>query len=138
MTSQRQRAPVGPCDSRYVKAVYLRCLVDELRVVKGVGVFQQGSVAQVPGRVAVDLLATGDFELVTSGPLARVVVLRIGQDTMPSPDAAPLTRLEGEGAADFEQELEAHERQLEADGDSGGESAEPLCSMTAGRESLAK
>jgi len=89
-----------------VKAVHLRYLADDLRAVRGVGVFQQGTVALVPGPLAAQLIASGDFELVTSGPLAKVLVLRIGQDTFPSPDAPPLTRAEPEGPADFEAELE--------------------------------
>lgn len=97
-----------------MKAVYLRSLVDDLRAVKGVGVFQQGTVALVPGHLAVPLIASGDFELVTTGPLARVLVLRIGQDTIPSPVAAPLTRAEAEGPAAFEAELEEAERRFEA------------------------
>lgn len=97
-----------------MKAVHLRYLRDDLRAVRGVGVFQQGSVALVPGPLAAELIASGDFELVTSGPLAKVLVLRIGQDTFPSPDAAPVIRAEAEGAADFEAELEEAERRFEA------------------------
>lgn len=103
-----------------MKAVHLRYLGDDLRAVRGVGVFQQGTVALVPGPLAAQLIASGDFELVTSGPLAKVLVLRIGQDTFPSPDAAPLTRPEPEGPAAFEAELEEAERRFEAaaiDGD---------------------
>ena len=96
-----------------MKAVHLRYLADDLRVVSGVGVFQQGTVALVPGHLAAQLITSGDFELVTTGPLAKVLVLRIGQDTIPSPDAAPLTRAETEGPADFEQELEEMESRLE-------------------------
>ena len=96
-----------------MKAVHLRYLADDLRAVRGVGVFQQGTVALVPGALAAQLLASGDFELVTTGPLAKVLVLRIGQDTFPSPDAAPLTRAEA-GPADFEAELEEAERRFEA------------------------
>ena len=55
--------------------------------------------------------------MVTTGPLAKVIVLRIGQDTIASPDAAPLTRAESAGAADFEEELEAAERRAEAAAD---------------------
>jgi hypothetical protein len=51
-----------------VKAVHLRYLADDLRAVRGVGVFQQGTVALVPGPLAAQLIASGDFELVTSGP----------------------------------------------------------------------
>ncbi len=97
-----------------MKAVHLRYLADDLRAVRGVGVFQQGTVALVPGPLAAQLIASGDFELVTSGPLAKVLVVRIGQDTFPSPDAAPLTRAEPEGPAAFEAELEEAERRLEA------------------------
>lgn len=104
----------GPCESLDVKAVHLRYLGDDLRAVRGVGVFQQGTVALVPGPLAAQLLASGDFELVSTGPLAKVLVLRIGQDTIPSPDAAPLTRAEAEGAADFEAELEEAERRFDA------------------------
>ena len=103
-----------------MKAVHLRYLGDDLRAVRGVGVFQQGTVALVPGPLAAQLIASGDFELVTTGPLAKVLVLRIGQDTFPSPDAAPLTRPEPEGTAAFEAELEEAERRFEAaagDGD---------------------
>jgi hypothetical protein len=64
--------------------------------------------------LAAQLIASGDFELVSTGPLAKVLVLRIGQDTIPSPDAAPLTRAEAEGAADFEAELEEEERRFDA------------------------
>jgi hypothetical protein len=71
-------------------------------------------VALVPGALAAQLLASGDFELVTTGPLAKVLVLRIGQDTFPSPDAAPLTRAEPEGPADFEAELDEAERRFDA------------------------
>lgn len=104
------RPSAGTCESRGVKSVHLRCVVDELRVVEGVGVFQQGTVALVPGHLVGALVASGDFELVTTGPLAKVLVLRIGQDTIESPDAAPLTRAESAGAADFERELEEAER----------------------------
>lgn len=97
-----------------MKAVHLRYLADDLRAVRGVGVFQQGTVALVPGPLAAQLLASGDFELVTPGPLAKVLVLRIGQDTFPSPDAPPLTRAESDGPADFEAELEEAERSCEA------------------------
>lgn len=102
-----------------MKAVHLRYLGDDLRAVRGVGVFQQGTVALVPGPLAAQLIASGDFELVTSGPLAKVLVLRIGQDTFPSTEAAPLTRAEP-GPADFEAELEEAESRFEAaaiDGD---------------------
>lgn len=97
-----------------MKAVHLRYLADDLRAVPGVGVFQQGTVALVPGPVAAQLIASGDFELVTTGPLAKVLVLRIGQDTILSPDAAPLTRAESDGAAAFEAELEEAERNYDA------------------------
>lgn len=91
--------------------IYLRYLRDDLRVIKGVGVFQQGTVAFVPRPLAVHLITSGDFEPVTEGPLARVFVVRIGQDKLPADDA-PLTRVEPEGPADFEQELEEEERLL--------------------------
>ena len=97
-----------------MKAVHLRYLADDLRAVRGVGVFQQGTVALVPGPLAAQLIAGGDFELVTTGPLAKVLVLRIGQDTFPSLDAAPLTRPAPEGPAAFEAELEEAERHFEA------------------------
>ena len=97
-----------------MKAVHLRYLADDLRAVRGVGVFQQGTVALVPGALAAQLLASGDFELVTTGPLAKVLVLRIGQDTFPSPDAAPPPRAEPEGPADFEAELDEAERRFDA------------------------
>ena len=100
-----------------MKSVHLRCVVDDLRVVEGVGVFQQGTVALVPGHLVGSLIASGDFEMVTTGPLAKVIVLRIGQDTIASPDAAPLTRAESAGAADFEEELEEAERRAEAAAD---------------------
>ena len=95
-----------------MKGIHLRYLVDDLRVVKGVGVFQQGSVAFVPRHLAVPLLASGDFEVVTTGPLARVFVVRIGQDTLPSAEVAPPTRVEPDGPTDFELELEEEERRL--------------------------
>jgi len=95
-----------------VKGVHVRYLVDDLRAVKGVGVFQKGTVAFVPRHLAVQLIASGDFEAVTKGPLARVFVVRIGQDTIPSPEVAPLTRVEPEGLTDFELELEEEEDRL--------------------------
>jgi hypothetical protein len=95
-----------------VKGVHLRYLVDDLRVVKGVGVFQQGSVAFVPRHLAVQLVASGDFEPVTTGPLARVFVVRIGQDKLPAGEGAPPARVEPAGPADFELELEEAERLL--------------------------
>ena len=93
-----------------MKGIHLRYLVDDLRVVEGVGVFQKGSVAFVPRHLAVQLIASGDFEAVTTGPLARVLVVRIGQDTIPSGEVAPPTGVEAEGATDFELELEEEER----------------------------
>lgn len=95
-----------------MKGIHLRYLVDDLRVVKGVGVFQMGSVAFVPRDLAVQLIASGDFEAVTTGPTARVFVLRIGQETLPSVEVAPPTRVEPEGPTDFELELEEEERRL--------------------------
>ena len=92
--------------------IHLRYLLDDLRVIKGVGVFQKGSVALVPRHLAVPLIASGDFEPVTTGPLARVFVVRIGQDTLPSAEVAPPTRVEPEGPTDFELELEEEERRL--------------------------
>lgn len=95
-----------------MRGIHLRYLVDDLRVVKGVGVFQKGSVAFVPGHLAVQLIASGDFEVVTKGPWARVFVVRIGQDTIPSVEVAPPTRVEPEGPTDFEQELDEEELRL--------------------------
>ncbi len=92
--------------------IHLRYLVDDLRVVKGVGVFQKGSVALVPRHLAVQLIASGDFEAVTDGPLARAFVVRIGQDTLPSGEVASPTRVEPEGPTDFELELEEEERRI--------------------------
>lgn len=92
--------------------IYLRYLVDDLRVVKGVGVFQQGTVAFVPRHLAVPLIASGDFEPVATGPLARVFVVRIGQDTLPAVEGAPPARVEPEGPAEFELALEEEERRL--------------------------
>ena len=86
--------------------IHLRYLLDDLRVVKGVGVFQQGSVALVPQHLAVSLIASGDFEPVSEGPLARVFVVRIGQATLPAADVAPPTRVEPASPTDFERELE--------------------------------
>ncbi len=94
--------------------IHLRYLVDDLRAVPGVGVFQKGSVALVPRHLALSLIASGDFEPVSEGPLARVFVVRIGQDDLPSADDAPPTRVEPEGPADFERELEEEERRLAA------------------------
>ena len=93
-----------------MRGIHLRYLVDAVRVVKGVGVFQQGSVAFVPQHLAIQLVASGDFEPVTTGPLARVFVVRIGQDTLPSAAIEPAARVEPEGAGDFERELEEAER----------------------------
>lgn len=95
-----------------MSGIHLRYLVDDLRVVKGVGVFQKGSVALVPRHLAVSLIASGDFEAVSTGPLARVLVVRIGQDTLPSAEVAPPARVEPEGPTDFELELEEEERRL--------------------------
>jgi hypothetical protein len=95
-----------------VPGIHLRYLVDDLRVVKGVGVFQQGSVALVPRHLALSLIASGDFEPVSTGPLARVFVVRIGQDTLPAADVEPLTRVAPEGPAEFELALEEEERRL--------------------------
>lgn len=95
-----------------MQGIHLRYLVDDLRVVKGVGVFQKGSVALVPRHLAVPLIASGDFEAVSTGPLARVFVVRIGQDTLPSEEVAPPTRVAPEGPTDFELELEEEERRL--------------------------
>ena len=94
--------------------IYLRYLLDDVRVVKGVGVFQKGSVAFVPRPLAVWLITSGDFEPVTTGPLARVFVVRIGQDKLAPADAEPPTRVEPESPADFEQELEEEELRLAA------------------------
>lgn len=105
----------------------LRYLVDDVRVVKGVGVFQLGSVALVPRHIALPLIASGDFEPVTKGPLARILVLRIGQDDLPPTDAAPLTRVAPQGPAEFEAELEAleeEERLLTAAAPADGEDPE--------------
>ena len=95
-----------------MRGIHLRYLVDDLRVIKGVGVFQKGSVAFVPSHLAVPLIASGDFEAVTTGPLARVFVVRIGQDTLPSAEVAPPTRVDPERPTDFELELEEEERRL--------------------------
>ena len=94
--------------------IHLRYLGEDLRVVEGVGVFQQGTVAFVPRHLARRLVASGEFEPVTSGPLAKVIVLRIGQDVLPSDDVARPAHLERETPIDFEQELEDEERRLEA------------------------
>ena len=93
-----------------MKGIHLRYLVDDLRVVKGVGVFQQGSVAFVPRDLAMHLLASGDFEAVTTGPTARVFVVRIGQESFPPGEVAPPTRVEPTAPTDFELELEEEER----------------------------
>lgn len=95
-----------------MKGIHLRYLVDDVRVVKGVGVFQKGTVAFVPRHLAVPLIASGDFEAVASGPLARVFRVRIGQDTLPSTEVAHPTRVEPEGPTDFELELEEEARRL--------------------------
>jgi hypothetical protein len=95
-----------------VSGIHLRYLVDDVRRVKGVGVFQKGSVALVPRHLAMSLIASGDFEPVSEGPLARIFVVRIGQDTLPAADVAPLTRVAPEGPAEFERELEEEERRL--------------------------
>ena len=92
------------------RGIHLRYLVDDLRVVEGVGVFQKGTVALVPRPLAVQLIAGGDFEPVTTGPLARIFVVRIGQDTLPSGEAP--TRVGPEELADLERELEEEERRL--------------------------
>jgi hypothetical protein len=94
-----------------VRGVHLRYLVDDVRAIKGVGVFQQGSVAFVPSHMAVPLVASGDFEVVTEGPLARVFVVRIGQDKLPSAEVGPPTRV-GPEPIDFELELEEEERRF--------------------------
>jgi hypothetical protein len=95
-----------------VKGIHLRYLVDDVRAVKGVGVFQKGTVAFVPRDVAVSLVASGDFEAVATGPLARVFLVRIGQDTLPSTEVARPTRVEPEGPTDFELELEEEDHRL--------------------------
>lgn len=96
-----------------MKGVHLRYLVDDVRAVKGVGVFQKGSVALVPRDLARSLIASGDFEAVSEGPLAKILVVRIGQATLPA-DAGPLTRVEPESPTEFERELEEEERLAEA------------------------
>jgi hypothetical protein len=93
-----------------VKGIHVRYLGEEVRAVEGVGVFQKGTVAFAPRDVARRLIASGDFQAVANGPTAQVFVVRIGQDTIPSPDGA--TRVEPEGPADFELELEEEERRL--------------------------
>jgi hypothetical protein len=103
-----------------VKGVHLRYLLDDVRVVKGVGVFQQGSVGLVPRDLARSLIASGDFEAVSEGPLARVLVVRIGQATLAPADGAPPTRVGPEEATDFELELEEEERRLALDASTDG------------------
>lgn len=97
-----------------MNGIYLRYLVDDVRAVEGVGVFQQGSVAFVPRPLAVDLIKSGDFEPVTEGPLARVLIVRIGQEKLPAADGPPEEHVEAESASAFEQELEEEERRHEA------------------------
>lgn len=97
-----------------MKGIHLRYLGEELRAVDGVGVFQRGTVAFAPHDIAVRLLASGEFRAVTDGPTAQFFVVRIGQDTIPSPDGEPPRRFEPEGPADFELELEEEERRLMA------------------------
>jgi hypothetical protein len=58
----RERPRDGTCDKLRVAGIHLRYLVDDLRVIKGVGVFQKGSVALVPRDLAVPLIISGDFE----------------------------------------------------------------------------
>jgi hypothetical protein len=94
-----------------VAGIHLRYLLDDLRAVKGVGVFQKGSVGLVPRHLAVSLIASGDFEAVSTGPLARVFVVRIGQDKLPSDEVGPPTRV-GPEEPDFELELEEEERRF--------------------------
>jgi hypothetical protein len=97
-----------------VKGIHVRYLGEEVRAVDGIGVFQKGTVAFAPHDSAVRLIATGDFQAVADGPTAQVFVVRIGQDTIPSLDGDPPKRLESEGPADFELELEEEERRLMA------------------------
>ncbi|HVV85086.1 MAG TPA: hypothetical protein VHE35_18605 [Kofleriaceae bacterium] len=100
------------------RGIHLRYLRDDLRVVHGVGVFQQGTVALVPRHLAVQLVAAGDFEPVT-GPLARVFIVRVGQDTLPAGDAAPRSPGEPVAPTDFERELEEEELAAAARPDDG-------------------
>ena len=93
-----------------MKGIHLRYLVDDVRAAAAVGVFQQGSVAFVPRDLAVQLITSGDFEPVTDGPLAKILVVRIGQVTLPPMDLAPPTRVAPPGPTDFELELEEEER----------------------------
>jgi hypothetical protein len=95
-----------------MKGIHLRYLGEEVRVVEGVGVFQKGTVAFAPRDIAVQLISGGDFQAVTNGPTAQVFVVRIGQDTISSPEVAPPRRVEPDEPADFELELEAEERRL--------------------------
>ena len=104
--------------------IHLRYLVDDVRAVKGVGVFQKGSVALVPRHLARSLIASGDFEPVTEGPLARVFVVRIGQDKLPAAEDVPLTRVAPQGPIEFELELEEEERRLAAAATEGGQGPE--------------
>ena len=95
-----------------MKGIHLRYLGEEVRVVEGVGVFQKGTVAFAPRDLAVQLISSGEFQAVANGPTAQAFIVRIGQDTIPSPEAVTPTRVEPEEPADFELALEEEERRV--------------------------
>jgi hypothetical protein len=92
-----------------MKGIHVRYLREAVRAVEGVGVFQKGTVAFAPSALAIELIKSGDFEAVTKGPTAQVFVVRIGQDTIESPE---VSERRVEEPADFEKELEEEERRL--------------------------
>jgi len=94
-----------------MKGIHVRYLGEAVRAVEGVGVFQKGTVAFAPSELAIRLIRSGDFEAVTKGPTAQVFVVRIGQDTIESPQ---VTGRGVEEPADFEKELEEEELRLAA------------------------
>ena len=84
-----------------MKGIHLRYLGDDVRAVEGVGVFQKGTVGFVLRDLAIQLIKSGDFQAVTNGPTAQAFIVRIGQDTIPSPDEAPPTVRRARGAGRF-------------------------------------
>jgi hypothetical protein len=97
------------------KGIHLRYKGDDVRAVRGVGAFQNGTVAFAPMEIALELLKDPAFEAVADGPSAQAFIVRIGQDA--PVDEAPSPGIAAGDPAAFELELEEEERRLAAEAD---------------------
>ena len=106
--------------------IHVRYTGDGVREVKGLGVFQRGTVAWAPRAIAVQLLSEECFEAASDGKPVRGVVVRIGQKPShgenpavvgPAPD---LPDVPADQRGDIEAALEEEERRASAGDEESG------------------